>query len=106
MSEIGLVVTLVLSLLAAPLAAGAEPAGKVPRIGWLRTGRPDSAPGELEGFRQGLRDRGYVEGQTIVIEFRHADDQPERLPALAAELVRLGPDVLMGPSRPCAPSSR
>ena len=96
MTRTALVATLALGLLAAPLATEAQPATKVPRIGWLRNGGPGSSPWELEGIRQGLRDLGYVEGQTIVIEFRHADDKPERLPTLAAELVRLWPDVLMG----------
>ena len=85
----------ILSLLAAPLAAEAQPAGKVPRIGWLRIGRPGSSPWELEGFQRGLRELGYVEGQSIVIEYRHAGDNLERFTALAAELVRLQPDVLV-----------
>ena len=58
------------SLLAAPLAAEAQPAGKPPRIGWLSAGsQPDPF---LDGFREGLRRLGYVEGQTIAFEIRHA----------------------------------
>jgi len=82
-------------LLASPFAAGAQEAGKVPRIGWLRIGHPGSSPWEVDGFRQGLRELGYVEGQSIVIQYRYADDKAERLPALAAELVSLRPDVLV-----------
>ena len=58
------------SLLAAPLAVEAQPAGQPPRIGWLSAGsQPDPF---LEGFREGLRRLGYVEGQTIAFEIRHA----------------------------------
>jgi putative ABC transport system substrate-binding protein len=85
--------TLAAGLLAAPLAAEAQ-AGKVPRIGYLH---PDLAanPHLHEAFRQGLRDLGYVEGRNVVIEYRDAEGKPERLPALAAELVALKVDVLV-----------
>src|SRR5438094_5394159 len=65
---------------------------KVPRIGYL-AGDPQ-APSH-EAFRQGLRDLGYVEGQTILIEWRYAEDKPDRFPELAAELVRLKVDVVV-----------
>ena len=81
--------------LATPASAAAQPTGKVPRVGWLRIGRVGSSPWELEGFRQSLHELGYVDGQSIVIDYRYADDNPERLPALAAELVGLRPDVLV-----------
>jgi putative ABC transport system substrate-binding protein len=84
-----------LGLLAAPLVAEAQPAGKVPRVGWLRLGSPGSSPWEMEGFLKGLRELGYVEGQNIVVQYRYAYDKPERLFALAAELVTLRPDVLV-----------
>jgi putative ABC transport system substrate-binding protein len=83
------------TLLAAPLVAEAQPAGKVPRVGWLRLGSPGSSPWEMEGFLKGLRELGYVEGQNIVVQYRYAYDKPERLFALAAELVTLRPDVLV-----------
>src|SRR2546428_5372285 len=90
-SAVGAIVTLILSLLAVPRAAAAPPAGKVWRIGYLVAGS-----GRIhEAFRQGLRDLGYVEGQNIAIEYRHADDQLDRLPDLAAELVRLPVDVIV-----------
>jgi putative ABC transport system substrate-binding protein len=77
-------------LLAAPLGAGAQPAGRVPRIGWLAVG-PN--PALDEAFRQGLRELGYVEGKNIVLEYRLAETF-DRLPSLAAELVRLKVDVI------------
>jgi putative ABC transport system substrate-binding protein len=90
------------SLLAAPLAVEAQPAGKVPRIGFLvAASASDSAYARLiEAFRQGLRDLGYVEGRNIVIEYRYAGEKYERLPALAAELVRLKVDVIVSHGTP------
>ncbi len=78
-----------------PIRAEAQHAGKVARIGYL-TGRSlDFEKRWLAAFRQGLRDLGYIEGENIVIEERHAAGRPEKLPALAAELVRLKVDVLV-----------
>ena len=85
-------ITGTLSLLAAPLAAEAQHAGKVPRIGILAA---DSGGPVWDGFRQGLRDLGYVEGQTIVVEWRYIEGKLERVPALATELVKLRVDVLI-----------
>src|SRR5216683_5208638 len=82
------------SLLAAPLAAEAQPVAKVPRIGYLAL-NPTANPHLHEAFRQGLRDLGYVEGRNVVIETRDAEGKPERLPALAAELVALKVDVIV-----------
>jgi putative ABC transport system substrate-binding protein len=83
-------------LLTAPLAAEAEQAAKVPRIGWLSLNRVASpSPHLTEAFRQGLRDLGYVEGRNVVIEYRDAEGKLERLPALAAELVALQVDVIV-----------
>src|SRR5687768_6726397 len=79
------------AILAAPLAAEAQQTGKVPKIGLLQPGpRP---PAWVEAFRQGLRERGYIEGQNIVIEHRLARDLNEQAP-LAAELARLKVDVI------------
>jgi putative ABC transport system substrate-binding protein len=93
---IGLLVTLALGLLVAPLAAEAQPATHVHRIGWLHPGlsRPEPHP-SLEAFRQGLRALGYVEGQNLVIEDRFAEGRAERLADLAAELVRLPVEVMV-----------
>jgi len=88
-------------LLAAPLAAKAQQVGKVPRIGFLFSGASGPAR-EVDTFRQGLRDLGYVEGQNIAIEYRFAGGQVERLPELAAELVRLKLDVIVAPYTPPA----
>ena len=95
MKKAALVFTLVLGILLAPLVADAQPAGKVPRIGLLGVS-PESPTGRavLDAFRQGLRDLGYVEGRSVVIEYRWAEEV-DRLPALAAELVRLNVDVLV-----------
>jgi putative ABC transport system substrate-binding protein len=85
--------TLAGGLIAAPLVAEAQPAGKVWRIGYLGYGYPTEAR-DLEVFRQRLRDLGYVEGKNLVIESRWAELSYERLPALAAELVSLKLDVI------------
>jgi putative tryptophan/tyrosine transport system substrate-binding protein len=86
--------TLAGGLLTAPFAAGAQQAGKVARIGYLSTNLAAN-PHLTEAFLQGLRDLGYVEGRNIVIEYRSAEGKPERLPALAAELVALKVDVIV-----------
>jgi putative ABC transport system substrate-binding protein len=83
-----------LALGAAPLAAEAQQAAKVTRIGYLSANLAAS-PHILEAFRQGLRDLGYVEGRNVVIEYRYAEGNVERLPALAAELVALKVDVIV-----------
>jgi putative ABC transport system substrate-binding protein len=86
-------------LLAAPLAAEAQAPAKIPRIGFLSASSSTDPGKRIEAFRQGLRELGYVEGQNIAIEYRFAENRPERLPALAAELVRLNVDVIVtGPS--------
>jgi len=91
---VAVIAVLALSLLAAPLAAEAQQAAKVARIGYLS---PNLATGPhlREAFRQGLRDLGYVEGRNLVIEYRDAEGKVERLPALAAELVALKVDVIV-----------
>jgi putative tryptophan/tyrosine transport system substrate-binding protein len=93
--------TLAGGLLAAPLAAEAQQAAKVARIGYLSPSLATS-PHLREAFRQGLRDLGYVEGRNLVIEYRGAEGKPERLPALAAELVALKVDVIVVTSTPAA----
>jgi putative ABC transport system substrate-binding protein len=74
--------------------------GTVPRIGYLGSGT--AAPGLLEAFRQGLRELGWVEGQNILIEYRYAEGQYDRLPGLADELVRLRVDVIAASPTPAA----
>jgi putative ABC transport system substrate-binding protein len=87
-------------LLAAPLAAGAQPAGRIPRIGFLSPVEPAAIRSWFEAFGQGLRELGYVQGQNIAIEYRSADGRYERLPGLAAELVRLKVDVVVAGAPP------
>jgi ABC-type uncharacterized transport system substrate-binding protein len=87
-------------LLAALLLTIAPPADaqqvkKVPRIGYLVAGSASSLSARTEAFRQGLREFGYIEGKNIVIEWRFAEGKPERVRALAAELVHLDVDVIV-----------
>jgi len=91
---VAVIAILALSLLAAPLAAEAQQAAKVARIGYLSPNLATS-PHLREAFREGLRDLGYVEGRNLVIEYRDAEGKVERLPALAAELVALKVDVIV-----------
>jgi putative ABC transport system substrate-binding protein len=89
-----------LGLLAAvPIHAGAQPAAKVARIGYLSPSSAAADAAQTEAFRQGLRALGYVEGQSVLVEARYADGRAERLQGLAAELVRLKVDVIVtGPT--------
>ena len=101
LSAIGLMLTLALGVLVAPLAAEAQPLAKVPHVGVLSSGSPLPAPSQFQdAFRQGLHALGYVEGQNIVLEYRFAEYQYDRLPALAAELVRLRVDVIVAQTAP------
>ncbi|HEX9442776.1 MAG TPA: ABC transporter substrate-binding protein [Candidatus Binatia bacterium] len=75
-------------------AEGQQPK-KVPRIGYLGGASPSPIAARIEAFRQGLRELGYLEGKNIVIEFRYGEDKLDRVPALAAELVRLNVDVIV-----------
>jgi putative ABC transport system substrate-binding protein len=84
-----------LSLLATPLAAEAQQAGKVARIGFLQTATREGLLHMVKAFEDGLRDLGYRVGQDVVIEYRFAEARPERLPKLAADLVRLNVDVIV-----------
>jgi putative ABC transport system substrate-binding protein len=102
-SAIGYIMTLTLSLLVMSLTATAQPVGKLPRIGVLSPEPPPTATAPsvaLDAFRQSLRALGYVEEQTILLEYRYAAWQLDRLPALAADLVRSMPDVLFTYSTP------
>ncbi len=93
---IGLISTLVLGLLAGPLLAEAQLAGKVYRIGFLTTGSPNRTfKLWMAAFRQGLKKLGYVEGKNVIIEERYAKGRKERLSALASELIRLKVDVFV-----------
>jgi ABC-type uncharacterized transport system substrate-binding protein len=99
-SPVGLVATLALAILVAPLATDAQPAGKVYRIGALRESQPPTA--WVEAFQQGLRERGYVDGQNVVVEFHVTDGSLDQFPQLAEELVRSQVDILIVPNTAAA----
>jgi putative ABC transport system substrate-binding protein len=82
-------------LLAAPLASKAQQPGKVYRVGVLETTPVALNAANLDAFRLGLKELGYVEGRNLVIEYRSADGRPERFPALATELVRSKVDLIL-----------
>src|SRR5215831_9898404 len=97
-----------LGLLAAPLAVEAQQAAKVYRLGLLG-GSPPNSPGgrrAWEGFFQGMRELGYVEGQNMLVEGRFYGDHTDRLPALAGELVRLKVDVIVAGTPPAPEAAR
>ena len=79
------------------LATGshAQQPPNLPRIGWLWQGRSTGNPHEVTGFRQGLKEFGYVDGQNVVVEYRFAEGRSDRVAGLAAELMQLRPDVLV-----------
>ena len=92
MRRIGLAVVVALSLVLAPLAAEAQQAGQLYRVGLMGM---RSDPNRIGALRAGLRDLGYLEGRNIVIENRWAAGKYDRLPDIAAELVRLKVDVIV-----------
>jgi len=93
-------------LFVAPLAAGAQPAGKIPRLCFLTfdPGTPQSS--RFGPFFQGLRDLGYMEGQTITIDYLSADGQGERFPSLAADCLRLKADIIVVTTTPAAQAAK
>ena len=91
-------ITLALGLFLAPYPFQAQSVAKMLRIGILT---PTFAPNTMfEVFRQGLRDLGYVEGQSITLEYRSAEGRSERLPELAVELVHLKVDIIFAEGTP------
>jgi putative ABC transport system substrate-binding protein len=72
-----------------------QPPAKIPRLGYMAAVSASADAPRLEAFRQGLRGLGYIEGQNIIIEYRHENRELDRLPEIAAELIRLEPDVLV-----------
>jgi putative tryptophan/tyrosine transport system substrate-binding protein len=90
--------TLCAMLLALCASAAAQQSTKIPRIGFLSASSLSANAARTEAFRQGLRELGYVEGKNIVIDWRSAEGKADRLPALAAELVRLKVDIIVSAS--------
>src|ERR1700694_1892454 len=95
---VAVVALLALGVAAAPLAAEAQQAGKVYRVGYLSTPTRESVEHGLEAFLRKLRELGWVDGQNLIIDYRWAEGQVERLPDLAAELVRRKVDVIVAPA--------
>ncbi len=95
-------------LLAAPLVAEAKPAGKVYRIGYISNSPPSTPESSrmYEAFRQGLLERGWVEGQNVVIEWRFAEGRMERFPDLTADLIRLKVDIVVTLGGPAARAAK
>ena len=89
-----------------PMVARGQQSSKVYRIGVLETTSMSLNAANLDAFRQGLRERGYVEGQNFVIEYRSADGQAGRFPDLAAELVRLQVDLIVTRGTPAAQAAK
>ena len=100
------VMVVVWAVHAAPLAAQAQQPAKVARIGVLESSSPSAFPDRLEAIRMGLRELGYVEGQSIVFEYRWAHGNLAELPELAAELVRRKVDVIVAGTTPAAMAAK
>jgi ABC-type uncharacterized transport system substrate-binding protein len=108
MKNIFRLLTIVAALVGCEAVAAAQQAKSIPKIGYLsRDLHPSDsrvpAPRNLEAFRQGLRELGYIEGKNIIVEYRYGEGRLERLPALAEELVRLKVEIIVtdtvGPAR-------
>ena len=100
MRRIGLAVAIAISLFAAPIAAQAQPAGKVWRIGILQTSAQKDEPGRVAALEQGLAELGYAGGRNIVLVNRNAGQQVDRLPEFTTDLVRAGVDVMVTSTNP------
>jgi len=91
-------IMIVLGIVLAPLVAEAQAPTKVARVGWMSRGGPTAKDANMDAFRQGMRELGYVEGQTFVMEPRYAGGKSELMPEQAAELERTGVDaIIAGP---------
>ena len=101
-----LMVLLALGLGAAPRAAEAQQSTKVPRMGYLTATSLSVNAARVDAFRQGLRERGYVEGKNISIEWRSAEGKSERVPELASELVRLEVEVIVTAGSPATRAAK
>jgi putative tryptophan/tyrosine transport system substrate-binding protein len=108
MRLIGLAVVLALGFVLAPLATEAQQTGRVPRVGYLSpfSGSDAQIQRQVDAFRQGLRELGYIEGQNIAIEFRWAKGKYDRLPDLAAQLVSLKVDIIVATGLPAIQAAK
>ena len=106
MRRIGLAVVLALGLLPALRSAEAQDARKVYRVGWLAIASGVAAERNVKAFEQSLGERGWVRGKSVVIEYRSAEGKYERLPGLAAELVRLEPQVILASVTPAVRAAK
>jgi putative tryptophan/tyrosine transport system substrate-binding protein len=97
--RVGVTLALALWVLLGAVAGEAQSVGHTPRVGFLVRGAPGSSA-NVEAFRQGLRELGYVEGQNLVIEYRYTDNRDDRLEALATDLVRARVDVIVNLGEP------
>ncbi len=95
-----IIILLVGLTLASVHPAEAQQPKKVPRIGYLSGTSYSANSARVDAFKQGLRELGYVEGKTIIVEWRYAEGKSDHLPALAAELVHLRPDVIVASAPP------
>ena len=102
----GLIVTLAFGIISPALPAEAQPPGRIFRIGYLGSSSPSAVSHNIDAFRQGLRDLGYVEGRNIVIEYRWAEGKYDRLPNLAADLVSLKVDVIVAGGTSAGPAAQ
>ena len=93
--QVTFLLMIVWGIVLAPLAAEAQAPTKVARVGWMSRGGPTAKDANMDAFRKGMRELGYVEGQTYVIEPRYADGKNELMPEQAAELERSGVDVII-----------
>jgi putative ABC transport system substrate-binding protein len=93
-------ILVVVVLLAVAVVADAQQSEKIFRIGFLDSSTPSGIAVLVEALRQDLRKLGWTKGKNVIIEFRFAEQKPDRLPQLAAELVRLNVDVIVAPAGP------
>jgi len=103
---LGLVVVFALSLFAAADGAGAQQVEKVWRVGYLAAGAGSENQTNLNAFRQGLRDLGYVDGQNIAIEYRWGEGKYQQLPKLVDELVKMNVDVIVAANAASAQAAK
>jgi ABC-type uncharacterized transport system substrate-binding protein len=105
-TRVGCILTLSLGLLLVPLSAQAQHTARIPQIGFLAFTPPSEHRANLEAFRHGLREFGYVEGQNILLVVRSAGGRSERLHGLAAELARLKVDIIVRQTTPAIQAAK